>query len=88
MTVSDVTFEALRMQVIQLSSRVALLERQVQFLLSHEPVTYVDQPPQAAYPDVVELKRKGKIIEAIGAYRSHTNLGLVEAKAYVDNLEV
>lgn len=88
MTISDIAFEALRTQVIQLSSRVALLEREVQFLLSHEPVTYVDQPPQATYPDVVELKRKGKILEAIGAYRGHTNLGLAEAKAYVDNLEL
>jgi ribosomal protein L7/L12 len=76
------------MQVSQLSARVALLERQVQFLLSHEPATYVDMPPQAAYPDVAELKRKGKILEAIAAYRGHTNTGLAEAKAYVDNLEI
>ena len=88
MTVSDTSFEALRLQVIQLSSRVALLERQVQFLLSHEPATYVDMPPQAAYPEVVELKRKGKILEAIGAYRAKTNASLEQAKQYVDNLEV
>ena len=88
MTVSDISFEALRMQVIQLSSRVALLEREVEFLLNHEPTPYVDMPPQEAYPDVVELKRKGKIMEAIAAYRSHTNASLVQAKQYVDNLEV
>ena len=88
MTVSDISFEALRLQVIQLSSRVALLERQAQFLLNHSSVAYVDQPPQVAYPDVVDLKRKGKILEAIQAYRSHTNAGLAEAKGFVDTLEV
>ncbi len=88
MTVTDTSFEALRLQVIQLSSRVALLERQVQFLLNHEPATYVDMPPQAAYPEVVELKRKGKILEAIAAYRAKTNASLEQAKQYVDNLEV
>ena len=67
MTVTDTTFEALRLQVIQLSGRVALLEREVQFLLGHEPTTYVDKPPLASYPQVVELKRKGKIMEAIAA---------------------
>ena len=88
MTVSDISFEALRLQVSQLNSRIALLERQVEFLLKHSNVTYVDQPPQIAYPDVVEFKRKGNIIEAIKAYRSHTNAGLAEAKAFVDMLEV
>ena len=89
MTISDASFEALRLQVIQLTGRVALLEREVQFLLnSHPGPPYVDKPPQAEYPDVVELKRKGKMLEAIAAYRTHTNANLAEAKAYVDNLEV
>jgi len=85
---SEMSFEALRLQVIQLSGRVALLEREVQFLLGHETTTYVDNPPPVSYPQVVELKRKGKIMEAIAAYRQQTNAGLVEAKAFVDNLEV
>jgi ribosomal protein L7/L12 len=88
MTISDTSFEELRQQVIQLSSRVAMLEREVEFLLSHDPSAYTDQAPAQAYPDVVDLKRKGKIIDAIAAYRRHTNSGLVEAKAYVDRLEV
>ena len=88
MTVTDTSFEELRLQVIQLSGRVAQLEREVQFLLGHEPTPYVDQPPQAAYPHIVELKRKGKILEAIAAYRQQTNASLAQAKAYVDNLEV
>jgi ribosomal protein L7/L12 len=90
MTVSDTTFEALRLEVIKLSGRVALLEREVDFLLnSHPGPAYVDMPPQVDdYPEVVDLKRKGKIIEAIAAYRAKTNASLVAAKNYVDNLEV
>ena len=89
MTVSEPSFEALRLQVIQLTGRVALLEREVHFLLnSHPGPPYVDKPPLPDYPDVVELKRKGKILEAITAYRAQTNANLAEAKAYVDNLEV
>lgn len=88
MTVSDIAFEALRLEVIKLSSRVALLEREVEFLLDHSSVKYVDSPPLVAFPEVVELKRQGKIIEAIQAYRARTNAGLAEAKAFVDTLEV
>lgn len=87
MTVSDISFEALRQQVIHLSSRVALLEREVEFLLAHEPTPYVDNPPQAPYPEVVELKRQGKMLEAIAAYRAKTNASLTQAKLYVENLE-
>ena len=89
MTVSDMTFEALRLEVIKLSGRVALLEREVDFLLnSHPGAPYVDKPPLAEYPEVVELKRKGKIIEAITAYRAQTNASLAAAKDYVDSLQV
>lgn len=88
MTVSDTTFEELRLQVIQLSSRVALLERQIEFLLNQNSSAYVDQPPPEVYPDVVNLKRAGKLLDAIAAYRRHTNASLAEAKAYVDRLEV
>ena len=88
MTVSDTSFDELRQQVIQLSSRVVLLEREVEFLLSHDPSAYTDQAPPQAYPDVADLKRRGKLIDAIAAYRRHTNSSLAEAKAYVDRLEV
>jgi len=50
MTVSDMAFEALRLEVIKLSGRVALLEREVDFLLSSHPgAPYVDKPPLAEY---------------------------------------
>jgi ribosomal protein L7/L12 len=75
----------------QLSERVTTLERAVEFLLaqvgSSQPQSPVGSPP-LIYADVVELKRQGKMIEAIKAYRLKTNVGLAEAKQFVDNLKV
>ena len=76
------------MEFAQLTARVATLERAVAFLLSQVGSGYQDSPPTHEYPDVVELKRQGKIIEAIKAYRMKTNTGLAEAKQFVDNLKI
>lgn len=76
------------MEFAQLTARVATLERAVEFLLAQVGSTYHDTPPIAAYPEVIELKRQGKIIEAIKAYRLKTNTGLAEAKQFVENLRV
>lgn len=77
------------MEFAQLSARVATLERAVEFLLAQAGGTYQDHPPSAStYPEVAELKRQGKIIDAIKAYRLKTNAGLAEAKLFVDNLKV
>jgi ribosomal protein L7/L12 len=78
------------MEFAQLSERVATLERAVEFLLAQggsQPQSPVGSPP-LIYADVVELKRQGKVIEAIKAYRLKTNAGLAEAKQFVDNLKV
>lgn len=72
----------------ELTARVATLERAVAFLLAQVNPDYRDTPPTYEYPEVVELKRKGNIIEAIKAYRLRTNTGLAEAKHYVDNLKI
>ena len=76
------------MEFAQLTARVATLERAVEFLLAQAGSAYHDTLPVAAYPEVVELKRQGKIIDAIKAYRLKTNTGLAEAKQFVDNLRV
>jgi ribosomal protein L7/L12 len=76
------------MEFAQLTARVATLERAVEFLLAQVGSTYRDTEPVHEYADVVELKRQGKIIEAIKAYRLKTNLGLAEAKHFVDNLKI
>jgi ribosomal protein L7/L12 len=42
--------------------------------------------PSGGFPDVVQLARSGNKIEAIKLFRQYTNVGLKEAKAYVDSL--
>ena len=75
------------MQIVELRQRVAKLERTVEFLLEQLKLTYVDKPPAEAYPDIVNLVRKGKTIEAIKVYREQTGASLVEAKRFIDSLE-
>ena len=55
----------------ELNARVATLERAVSFLLAQVGSTYHDNPPTSEYPEVLELKRQGKIIEAIKVYRGN-----------------
>ncbi len=74
------------LEIYKLQERVAKLERQVQFLLGQASVSYVDMPATASYPDVADLKRRGKLIDAIKLYRSYTGSTLEAAKAYVENL--
>jgi hypothetical protein len=42
--------------------------------------------PSGGFPDVVQLARSGNKVEAIKLYRQYTNVGLREAKYFVDNL--
>lgn len=42
--------------------------------------------PSGGFPDVVQLARAGKKVEAIKLYRQYTNVGLREAKDFVDSL--
>jgi ribosomal protein L7/L12 len=65
--------------------RVALLERQVKFLLGQTSVPFVDYG-DTNFPEVAALKGQGKMMDAIKLYRSITNAGLVEAKAFVESL--
>jgi hypothetical protein len=72
----------------KLRERVSLLERQVVFLLGQSNVSYVDRPATLPYPDVAEFKRKGNLIEAIKLYRNYTGATLMQAKIFVENMEV
>jgi len=54
--------------------------------MKHLNYQYVDRPSSQVYPDVLELKRQGKLIDAIKLYRSYSNVGLAEAKTFVENL--
>jgi ribosomal protein L7/L12 len=72
----------------KLKERVDALERQVEFLLARSQLQPAAGSSPLLYTEVIELKRQGKLIDAIKLYRSMTNLGLAEAKQFVDNLEV
>ena len=72
----------------KLKERVDALERQVEFLLARSGLQPAAASASLLYSEVVELKRQGKLIEAIKLYRSMTKLGLAEAKQFVDNLEI
>ena len=79
MTVSDADFEKLK-------ARVDALERQIEFLLARSQMQPAGGSSSLLYAEVIDLKRQGKVIEAIKLYRSMTNTGLAEAKSFVDNL--
>jgi ribosomal protein L7/L12 len=68
-----------------LQKRIGLLERQVKFLLGQSSVPFVDYV-DSEFPEVVALKRQGKIMDAIRVYRSITGADLVAAKSYVESL--
>ena len=75
-------------EVFTLRERVAKLERTVAFLLEQLHLDYVDNAAPTVLPEILDLVRRGKKIEAIKVYREQTGLGLKEAKDYIDSLDV
>ena len=71
-----------------LRKRVSELEAQVRFLYKHLGVTFVAGPFELDLADreVAEWIKKGDALKAVAAYRSVHNVGLVEAKAAVDEI--
>ena len=65
---------------IDVPARLGAIERQQRAILDHLGVA----PP--TYPDVAELARQGRPIEAVRLYRRHTGVPLIEAKRFVDEL--
>ncbi len=72
--------------ILELLQRVAKLERQVTFLLEHLGLEYEEDLTEGASPEVLELMRRGKKIDAIKLFREETGLGLKEAKDFIDSL--
>ena len=70
----------------KVNARLALLERQVNFLMQQLKMQYVDPPASQLYPEVATLKRQGKLLEAIQLYRKQTNASLADAKSFVENI--
>ncbi len=63
-------------------ARLAAIERKLQAVLDHLGIEDVEP----SYPEVVDLARRGRTIEAITLYREHTGAGLVEAKHAVERM--
>ena len=75
-------------EVLELRQQVGKLERQVSFLLDHLGLEYREEPNTGVSPEILELVRRGKTIEAIQQFRRETGIGLKEAKEFIDSLEV
>jgi ribosomal protein L7/L12 len=73
-------------QISELRQRVALLERQVAFLMAQLGVEYYEEPDTGVSPEILDLVRQGRKIQAIKLYRLETGVGLREAKEFVDSL--
>ncbi len=73
-------------ELFKLRQRVEKLERQVAALLHHLNITYQEEPGAGVSPEIMELVRQGKKIEAIKRYREETGVGLREAKTYIESL--
>jgi ribosomal protein L7/L12 len=80
----------LTQRVNELTNKVALLERQVGFLLRHLNLMYVDLKGASDEPawmaQVRELANRNRMIDAIKLYRENTGAGLAEAKRAVESL--
>jgi hypothetical protein len=72
--------------VPNLNARLAKLERQVEFILKHLELDYVDKPGAGVSPEILYQVQRGNKIEAIKLYREQTGLGLKEAKDFIDTL--
>ena len=75
-------------EVMELLQRVGKLERQVAFLLDHLGLEYREESNAGVSPEVLDLVRRGKKIEAIGQFRRETGFGLKEATEFIESLEV
>lgn len=71
----------------QLAARVKKLERKLELLMENLGVSVEwDEEEDDTFPDVTDLVRQGKLIEAIKLYRTYTGADLKAGKIYVDQL--
>ncbi|HND47307.1 MAG TPA: hypothetical protein PLT08_15435 [Anaerolineales bacterium] len=72
--------------IIALRSRVAELERKLDFLYRRMGIEYVDDPGMID-SQIISLLKKGNKLEAIKVYRELTNTDLADAKRAVEKIE-
>jgi ribosomal protein L7/L12 len=75
-------------EVLELRQKVGKLERQVTFLLDHLGLEYHEDPNTGVSPEILELVRAGRTIEAIRLFREETGFGLKQAKEFIESLQV
>ena len=75
-------------EVLELRQQVGKLGRQIAFLLDHLGLEYHEEPNVDVSPEILDLVRRGKTMEAINQFRRETGFGLKEAKEFIDSLEV
>lgn len=74
-------------EILELKQRVARLETQLAYLLRSLGLGYPEPPAHEVSPEIVDLVRRGKKIEAIKRFRQETGAGLSDAKRVIDSLE-
>ncbi len=73
-------------EILALRARVADLEARMNFLYRHLSVEYVEDA-DLRHARVIEMLKKGNLIEAIKIYREIHNVGLAEAKKGVESIQ-
>jgi ribosomal protein L7/L12 len=73
------------MDELALTRRIRRLEEQVALLSQQAGVPW-DEPGSGVPPEIVDLVRRNKKIEAIKRYRELTGVGLAEAKDVIDGV--
>ncbi|MGB8646154.1 MAG: hypothetical protein WCF84_13020 [Anaerolineae bacterium] len=83
--------QALAERITRLSTIVGELERKVDFLLKELKIDYHDDPASNIPPQLSQVYaflQQGKKLEAIKEYREKYGVGLAEAKAAVERIEM
>jgi ribosomal protein L7/L12 len=73
--------------VAELRTRVALLERQLAFVMQHLGVVYADAERTDVSPEVIAMARSGNKVGAIKLHMQQTGANLPAAKALVETIE-
>jgi ribosomal protein L7/L12 len=75
-------------EIFELRQRIVKLENQIAFILQQQGLNYHEEENMGVSPEIINLMREGKKIQAIKLSRQETGAGLKQAKEFVDSLEV
>jgi ribosomal protein L7/L12 len=75
-------------EILELKLRVAKLENQIALILQQNNLNFHEESRMGVSPEIINLIRQGKKIEAIRLYREETGTDLKQAKDFVDSLRV